>query len=196
MATPDTASSTTLVIRTFGEVAVQIGAQQQLIAFEARSVQALLLYLACHSRPLGRDQLAELLWPERSQEQGRANLRVAIHRLRQQLDPYLLITRQTVALNPNALVILDVAHFEAHIAAGELAAAMALYHGPFLAGLYLDESPAYEQWALLERERLHVVALTAYQQLITQQSNGGQLDAAIASAQRLLQLDPYHEPTI
>ncbi|MEZ4617341.1 MAG: winged helix-turn-helix domain-containing protein [Caldilineaceae bacterium] len=130
-------------------MAVHSGAQQQPLTFEARTVQALLLYLACHGRPLGRDQLAELLWPERSQEQGRANLRVAIHRLRQQLDPYLLITRQTIALNPDAPVTLDVAHFAAQVAAGEPAAATALCHGPFLAGFYLDESPAYEQWALL-----------------------------------------------
>ena len=194
MAATGKPTSATLSIRTLGEIVVAIGTNGPPIPFEARTVQALLLYVACHRRPLGRDQLAELLWPERSQEQGRANLRVAIHRLRQHLDPYLLITRQTVALNPNAPVTLDVAHFEAHIAAGELAAATALYHGPFLAGFYLDESPAYEQWALLERERLHVVALTAYQQLITQQSHGGQRDAAIATAQRLLQLDPYHEP--
>jgi predicted ATPase/DNA-binding SARP family transcriptional activator len=194
MAATSKPTSATLSIRTLGEIAVAVGTNGPPIPFEARTVQALLLYVACHRRPLGRDQLAELLWPERSQDQGRANLRVAIHRLRQHLDPYLLITRQTVALNPNAPVTLDVAHFEAHVAADELAAATALYHGPFLAGFYLDESPAYEQWALLERERLHVVALTAYQQLITQQSHDGQLDAAIASAQRLLQLDPYHEP--
>lgn len=194
MAATSKPTSATLSIRTLGEIAVAVGTNGPPIPFEARTVQALLLYVSCHRRPLGRDQLAELLWPERSQEQGRANLRVAIHRLRQHLDPYLLITRQTVALDPKAPITLDVARFEAHVAAGELAAATALYHGPFLAGFYLDESPAYEQWALLERERLHVVALTAYQQLITQQSHDGQLDAAIASAQRLLQLDPYHEP--
>ncbi|MBX3002155.1 MAG: AAA family ATPase [Caldilineaceae bacterium] len=183
-----------LTIRTLGEIAVAVGTRGKPIAFETRTVQALFLYVACQGRPLGRDYLAELLWPERPQEQGRANLRVAIHRLRQQLDPYLLITRQSVALNPEAPVILDVAHFESHVAAGELAAATALYHGQFLTGLYLDDSPVYEQWVLLERERLHVVALTAYQQLITQQSNADQLDAVIANAQRLLQLDPYHEP--
>lgn len=194
MAATGKSALTPLAIRTLGEVMVAIGPTGPSIPFEARTVQALLLYLACQGRSVGRDQLAELLWPERSQEQGRANLRVALHRLRQHLAPYLLITRQTVALNPDAPVMLDVTHFTAQVAAGELAAATALYHGPFLASFYLDESPAYEQWALLERERLHVVALTAYQQLITQQSHAGQLDAAIASAQRLLQLDPYHEP--
>ncbi|MEZ4731551.1 MAG: BTAD domain-containing putative transcriptional regulator [Caldilineaceae bacterium] len=195
MAATSKPTSAILSIRTLGEIAVVVGTNSPPIPFEARTVQALLLYLACHGRPLGRDQLAELLWPERTQQQGRANLRVAIHRLRQQLDPYLLITRQTLALNPAAPVTLDVAHFEAHFATGDWAATTALYHAPFCDGFYLDESPAYEQWVLLERERLHILALTAHQQLISQRTAAGQLNAAIDAAQRLLQLDPAHEPT-
>ncbi|NJN83224.1 MAG: hypothetical protein HC802_13695 [Caldilineaceae bacterium] len=176
-------------------IAVHVGANLQPVAFEARTVQALLLYLACQRRPVGRDQLAELLWPERTQKQGRANLRVALHRLRQHFDPFLLITRHTLAFKADAPVLLDVADFEDRFAAGDLAAAAALYQGPFLAGFYLDESPAFEQWALLERERLHILALTACQQLITQEATSGQLESAIASALRLLHLDPLHEPT-
>ncbi|MEZ4682909.1 MAG: hypothetical protein R2932_52745 [Caldilineaceae bacterium] len=81
MAATGTASSAILSIRTLGEVIVRVESSGQSIAFEARTVQALFLYLVCQGRPLGRDYLAELLWPERSQPQGRANLRVAIHRL-------------------------------------------------------------------------------------------------------------------
>ncbi len=64
-----------------------------------------------------------------------------------------------------------------------------------MAGFYLDGSPAFEQWALLERERLRTLAIAAYQQLVDQAATAGQLDAATASAQHLLQLDPWHEPT-
>ena len=72
--------------------------------------------------------------------------------------------------------------------------ATALYHGDFLGGFYLDGSPAFEQWALLERERLRTLAIGAYQQLADQAARAGQLDAAIAYAQRLLQIDALHEP--
>ena len=135
------------------------------------------------------------MWPERTQEQARANLRVTLHRLRGQVDPYLLITRQQLALNPAAVVDLDARQFERHLAAGEFAAAVTLYRGDFLASFYLDGSPAFEQWALLERERLRTLAIAAYQQLVDQAATAGQLDAAIAHAQHLLQLDPLHEPT-
>ena len=169
--------------------------QAQPLHFATHPVEALLVYLACQDRPLGRDELAELLWPERTQEQARVNLRVTLYRLRGQVEPYLLITRQQLALNPDAVVDLDARQFERHLAAGELAVATALYRGDFLAGFYLDGSPAFEQWALLERERLRTLAIAAYQQLVDQAATAGQLDAATAYAQRLLQLDPWHEPT-
>jgi hypothetical protein len=44
--------------------------------------------------------------------------------------------------------------------------ATALYRGDFLDGFYLDGSPAFEQWALLERERLRNLALSAFGRLI------------------------------
>lgn len=89
-----------LSIRAFGELEIRLDEGAQPLHLETRTVEALLVYLAGHGRPLGRDLLAELLWPERTQEQARANLSVALHRLRRQLAPYLLVTRQSVALNP------------------------------------------------------------------------------------------------
>lgn len=184
-----------LSIRTFGAFTVALGGQAQPIHFATHTVAALLVYLACQGRPLGRDELAELLWPERTQEQSRMNLRVALHRLRSQIDHYLLITRQTLALNPDAVVDFDARQFERYLAAGQLEAAVALYRSDFLDGFYLDGSPAFEQWALLERERLRNLALAAWQQLVDRAATAGQLERATAYARRLLQLDPLHEPT-
>src|SRR5262249_52898993 len=82
-----------------------------------------------------------------------------------------------------------------YLAAGQLEAATTLYRGDFLDGFYLDGSPAFEQWALLERERLRTLAIAAYQQLVDQSASAGQRDSAIAYAQRLLSLDSLHEPT-
>ena len=112
-----------LSIRTLGGLAIRLDTpdgmhpapgldaphvRSQTITFETRTVEALLVYLACLGRPVARDILAELLWPERTQAQARANLSLALHRLRRQLAPYLLVSRQSVALNPDARIDLDV----------------------------------------------------------------------------------------
>lgn len=185
----------TLFLQTFDRLVIRLGATAKPLQFETRTVEALLIYVACQGRAVGRDLLAELLWPERSQEQARSNLRVALHRLRRQLDPYLLITRHSVAINPDAAIVLECSQFEAHLAAGRLTEATALYTGDFLADFYLDGSPAFEQWLLLERERLRTLAVAAYQQQIGQLVAQSAYDTAIAAGQRLLHLDPLHEPT-
>src|SRR3954471_15581382 len=101
-----------LSIRSFGGLALSLGDGGQPLRFETRTLEALLVYLACQGRAMGRDTLAELLWPERSQEQARTNLSLAIHRLRRQLDPYLLVTRYTLGLNDAAGFEVDVTLFE------------------------------------------------------------------------------------
>lgn len=199
----ETIALPTLSIRTFGGVSFALRpapnhngyAPAQPLRFETRTTQALLLYLARQGRPVSRDGLAELLWPERSQEQAKANLRLALHRLRRQVDPFLTVTRQDVGLNGGAVIDFDVTAFESHLTAGQPEAATSLYQGDFLDGFYLDDSPLFEQWALLERERLRGLALAAWQRLMEAHSAAGQLPAAIDAGQRLLQLDPLHEAT-
>ncbi len=202
----ETGSDQMLTIHTFGVLAIALHpgqwAEAAVVApasnplkLETRTIEALLVYLAYHERPISRDLLAELLWPERMQTQAQANLRLALHRLRRQLDPFLFVTRQSVGLNPQAAIALDARRFETLLTNGQLEQATSLYHGDFLADFYLKESPAFEQWALLERERLRTLALAAWQQRIEQLVVAGERQAAIECAQRLLQLDPLHEAT-
>lgn len=202
----ETGSDQMLIIHTFGVLAIALHpgqwAEATVVApaskplkLETRTIEALLVYLAYHERPISRDLLAELLWPERTQTQAQANLRLALHRLRRQLDPFLFVTRQSVGLNPQAAIALDARRFETLLTNGQLEQATSLYHGDFLADFYLKESPAFEQWALLERERLRTLALAAWQQRIEQLVVAGEPQTAIECAQRLLQLDPLHEAT-
>ena len=142
------------------------------------------------------DQMGEGSTPRASGRPERPGSRGGAHaKLRRHVHCRRAGARQNLALNPDANIDLDARQFERHLAAGQLAMATALYRGDFLGGFYLDGSPAFEQWALLERERLRTLAIAAYQQLVDQAATAGQLDAATAYAQRLLQLDPLHEPT-
>lgn len=203
MMLPTSRTRDRLQIDTLGGLTIQLvngqsapGAEvAQSLHFDARTAAALLVYLGCEARPQSRETLAELLWPERSQEQALANLRSCIHRLRGQLAAYLAITRQTIAFAPDALVQVDALDVEAHLLAGRLVEAVALYRGDFLAGFYLDETPAFEQWVYMERERLRNLIISAYQQLIAQMAATSQPEIAIRHAEELLRLDPLHEPT-
>ena len=71
--------------------------------------------------------------------------------------------------------------------------AIALYRGPFLEGFSLRDSPAFEQWALVMRERLQRQALEALGRLSGHYEGQGEWGRAIEVARRQLELEPWDE---
>jgi len=159
----------TFSIQLFGKFCVRRD-QQILEGFEARKVQELFCYLLLHrDHPIPRETLAGLLWPETTTAQSKKNLRQALWLLQSALgsqnervnDRVLLFEPDWVYLNSGANLWLDVAVFEQifnlvqqtpgqeldNSAAQLLQDTIQLYQGPLLEGWYQD-------WCLLERERL------------------------------------------
>lgn len=172
------------------------------IRFRRRKALALLAYLAVTGRPHTRDSLATLLADATSDQLARQQLRNALHDLTLHLGDYLQITPQSLALPANAAITVDVAAFTAGINAAQatsdverLEQAVNQYGGELLAGFNLRHAPDFEEWLLLERERLHSLLLAALQQLIAWRTRQGDLESAIAAARRLLALEPAHEQT-
>ena len=177
--------------------------------FASRKVEGLLVYLACSPRPHPRETLAALLWPDNDQNRALANLSVALTSLRKQLPTAVLAERHTVAFNTEQDYMLDTAAFQraasqardeqkrsgklGHAGAAQLAAAVTLYRGDFLAGFNIRNAPEFEAWVLLEQERLRQQFLAALADLVTFHRQRGRLDAAIAYAQQLLAVDPLQE---
>jgi len=186
-----------LEIRTLGGLAVQC-AGEPVIKFETRKVGALLVYLACARRAYPREALAELLWEERSQDRALSNLRTALTNLRRQVGTA-VITDDPVAMNPDRDFWLDATDFETRLAAGErtvedLEAALALYQGDFLEGFYVD-SQAFEDWALLERERLRLRAMEALDALVAGYLDRREYTRGLTRATQLLRMDSLREET-
>ena len=179
--------------------------------FESDKVRALLAYLAVEAdRPHRRDALAGLLWPDYSNRAARTNLRNTLANLRQAigdrapsgdraLSPlHLLITREMIQFNPASDYWLDVAAFRARAqvdppVAHQLEKAVALYRGAFLEGFFLKDSPAFEDWSLLTRERLHRQMLAALRLLARHYGQRGDYDRARDYAWREVELEPWRE---
>jgi predicted ATPase/Tfp pilus assembly protein PilF len=184
--------------------------------FESNKVRALLVYLAIEAaRPHHRSALAGLLWPEQPEAIARNNLRQALANLRyaiadrQAQPPFLLITRETVQFNAASDHWLDVAAFTELLAAcashahrqiehckpcmQRLAQAAALYHGGFLAQFSVSDSVAFEEWAMLQRERQHHLALDALARLAAYHERRGAYEQTHIYAARALELEPWCE---
>jgi DNA-binding SARP family transcriptional activator len=181
--------------------------EQPITGFISRKVEALLVYLAIERREHPREVLAELLWQDAPQARAMANLRMALSNLQQLIAPYLLVSRQTVSLNPDSEIWLDVAQLESAIDATEthwmrglpkhvltrLEKGLDLYRGDFLVGFQLKDSRSFDGWRTLEQERLRGRMIETSHQLASYMMERKMFAAGLQHGTRLLQLDPSWE---
>jgi TolB-like protein len=177
----------------------QARAAGQEIDVPGRKDRALLAFLAIPAgEARSRDKLAGLLWSDRGDSQARESLKQAVFKLRKSLDGVqpspLLADREFVSLE-KAAVTVDVAEFEQLIGEStieSLARATALYRGDLLDGLDLRDA-AFDEWLLMERQRLRDLAREALAKLVDWHISSGAHDQAAAAARRLLAIDPLRE---
>jgi TolB-like protein/DNA-binding SARP family transcriptional activator len=177
----------------------QLHAAGRQIDIPGRKERALLAVLAIPAgEPRSRDKLAGLLWSDRAGGQARESLKQAVFKLRRSLDGVvpapLLADRDFVRLE-RAAVAVDVAEFERLVGDGSvesLTGATALYRGDLLDGLDLRD-PAFDEWLLMERQRLRNLAREALAKLLDRHITSGAYDQAGDTARRLLSFDPLRE---
>jgi len=176
------------------------------------TAQSLLAYLILRrSQAVSRDRLAGLFWSERSSRRARRSLSHTLWQIRQALGPAedrLVTAGDTVGFVVRVDDWLDTAVFEekakrhtgarsgSALSVGpaadlstrllDLEDAVTLYRGDFLEGIY-------EDWALVERERLREVYLHVLDELLTLYKRSGDYKHALSYAQRLAAADPLRE---
>ena len=194
---------TNLEIRLLG--GLHVGYGDTAPHFVSSKASALLAYLAVTGRPHQRDALAGLLWGEMPDAAAANNLRQALSNLRKLFEPHLLITRDTVALDPSVPHSLDVTLFTDRLRLSEgqpagqrialLRQALALYRGDFLEGFYVRDAPDFEDWALVQRVHLRELALHGWEICTRLLQESGDYASASETARQLLAMDPWREET-
>ncbi|NDJ78884.1 MAG: AAA family ATPase [Chloroflexi bacterium] len=198
--------STLLEIHTLGGLKIELDGHL-LSGIATRKAEALLVVLAHSGRPLSRETLAELFWPERPRAQALSSMRATLSRLRKRLSSYVTATQHTISINVDSPYWLDVLELEEQLAqvsatsplsraeADVLAHAAALYQGDFLEGFFVRGSPGFEAWARDERERLRRAIIEALRRLVRYELEHDRIQAGILHAAQLLDFDPLHEET-
>lgn len=174
------------------------------VELKSRKAEALVIYLARTRKPSTRERLAEMLWPNRPQGQALANLRKVLNNARRVGEEHFSTSRDTVGINVDCAYWLDVTDFEAKLEAYSrdpvqanislLEDAIKLYRGDFLEGFLVD-CPEFEDWAMLERDRLRFRVMDALDQLIAHHLAQKDYASGIERATQLLRLDLVREKT-
>jgi predicted ATPase/DNA-binding SARP family transcriptional activator/class 3 adenylate cyclase len=191
---------------------------EPITAFGSDKARALLAYLAIESaRPHRRAKLSGMFWPDLPEQKAAHNLSQSLLRLRQALGGkkdvtiplVLIITPQQIQFNTSCNHQLDVAHFRQllnlshqhiHPEAAScgtcmkwLEQAVELYHGDLLAGLFVSDSTAFEEWRMIQQEELRQQMLEALSRLTVYHEQRGNFELAQKYARRQIALEPWHE---
>lgn len=197
-----------LRVRMFGGLSLSVG-DDPLPPIASRSGRSLLAYLIAHRHTApARDLLAGVFWPEMNEAQARRRLSHALWQIQSvlgeagRIEEHLDVRPTSIRFVAGPHTWIDVAEFESVLdgvksdgptdidpraeTLERLIEAVRLYQGDFLAGFYDD-------WVLLEQERLRQVLGTALGQVIRLSKSWGDFTRALQYARRLALLEPLHE---
>jgi DNA-binding SARP family transcriptional activator len=199
-----------------GPPEVRLG--EYLVSFPTRKTLALLIYLAIESDAQPREALAALLWPEASPERSHGSLRNTLDHLQTALrkasgqaqTSYLLVTHNSLSLNPDANIDLDLQTVERAYAQARadrssrtlpegsaslplLQSAVACQRGDFLAGFSLGDAPDFDDWAAIQREVWNRRLGLILDRLSEIQFAHGEFAGTTETASRWIALDALNE---
>jgi DNA-binding SARP family transcriptional activator/TolB-like protein len=161
-------------------------------AAHKRRVALLAILAAARGRPVARERIIGLLWPEHDGSAARHLLSESLYVLRKELGEATFVSAgDEVGLNAE-VIRSDVQEFEAAVSAGELERAAELYRGPFLDGFFVADAPEFERWAEGERARLAAQHTRALECLADAHEAEGRPQQAAECWRRLVALDPYN----
>ena len=179
--------------------------------FRTTKAQALLICLLMNTleQPesgLSREKIVELLWPWMPQQPGQVNLRQTLYQLRKAIPevagqhgqpiPFVLSSRQSLRINPDALYEFDVARFIKLLDSNDpeqLARATELYRDDFLVDFYLPDNSEFELWLQSRRARFRQDLLLALHRLAALSLERETAAEAEKYARRQLALDDLDE---
>lgn len=175
----------------------------ELIELSTRKALAILIYISRQpDRRAFRDRLAAMFWEDADDARARVSLRQAVSIIRR--DTALPDETDVALLQSEGELVLIGGNLETDVDALERAAAGTdeadwqlvadLYKGDFLEGFTVRGAPAFEDWMVLERQRLRELALTRLGRLMDAAlAPGGSTQQGIRTAMRVLALDPMQE---
>jgi DNA-binding SARP family transcriptional activator len=168
---------------------------QTLTAISSQRIQTLLAYVILQRcKPVSRQQVAALFWPDTSEAQARTNLRNLIHQLRQVFpcfDDFIQVDTSSLMWRKGSSYILDVDSFENCFPgkAGQplqqdmLEQALRIYSGDLL-------PDCYDDWIEPIRACLRRMYLSALGDLATMAEEARDFPTALTYARRLVAVDP------
>ncbi len=189
-----------LIIRAFGKASVSVGGKLLTLSdWQTQSVRDLFFFFLTREKPLTREQIGVVLWPDVDEPQKlKLRFKNDIYRLRRAVGQDVITYEDILySFNRNLDFEYDVEAFESFLTRAKSAKGVeeqiALYRKAvdLVAGPFLDD--IYADWTIIERERLGQAYLAALQTLAELLQKQARPEQALVACQRALEYDPTFE---
>jgi DNA-binding SARP family transcriptional activator/TolB-like protein len=188
-----------VTLRLLGPFAIEANVGRPIpVAVRSRKARALLAYLAMQrDYRATREELATLLWGDGPDKEARHSLRQCLIALRQDLSvasEILVLDREAIGLHAQSVSV-DARSFIALARSSEPDAptqAAQLWRGAFLPDLTLDIEE-FDTWHRQQADQLVAAAGDVFATLWRNADAKGDIEGAIAAAERLIALEPTRE---
>lgn len=198
-----------LEARFFGDFEVLHRGEVADLGRNSKAVAILKRLLAESPHPVSQEILMEWLWPDSRPQKARWSLNSAVYALRkvlgekvaEDLSGCVVLDGGRYRLSSKLRIVSDVREFDTHhekgrllersgdieVAIQEYEAAVALYRDDYLV------EDLYEDWTMIERERLTSGYVNMLERLSDYYLDDGQPQKSTELCYRILRKDPYHE---
>lgn len=157
----------------------------------ARQLAVLAILAVDDPRPVQRERVASLLWPDNPLDSARHFLSQAAWIIRNALHADALLTgSDSIRLNPEVIQH-DVGGFRAAVAAGDVDGILEHYRGPFLDGAGLSRTAEFEGWVDRQRATLDALHRKSLCALADGERAAGRREQERRIWERLAADDPY-----
>ena len=178
-------------LKLFGGLTLDTGGQPTGPAASQRKALALLAVLSVEgvARPVPRERLLALLWPEHDTERARNALKQSLSALRRDVHADLFLGVTDLRLNP-AIITTDAAEFLSALQRQDHEQSLALYEGPFLDAVHLRDTPDFDHWTDDWRSRFANQAAESAERLGRDADARADRHGAVRWWKRAVTLDP------
>jgi DNA-binding SARP family transcriptional activator/TolB-like protein len=189
---------TVMTVNLLGAFSLQVN-DSDCVALSTKA-QALVAFLAIQEgRPIARELVSELLWPDRADKQARNSLKQELYILRR--DGFggqdVIITRDAALLMPPGSIDCDFHKLRSLMQKDKGVswhAITSIYRGPLLQG-FPPISPEFDDFIARNRQSLEADVLGVLRRLTDDAATAGDTEQALVIAERMLAIDPLREDT-
>ena len=171
----------------FGHPEIRLNNESILFSFS--KIDALLYYLLV-TKSASRDEVAGLLWPDKSDLSAKKNLRNAIYQANKMLGVEVISSpnKALLVLNKTIDIEIDVDSFMK-----ETQENLSLYTDGFLKGFFLKDCEGFEIWVVKMRSFYEKKFLQECLKKIEQDIENGDLDNVEKNVYQLIHIDEFNE---